>query len=188
MFVVIALLVGCILVVNLVFVWVAIRVQREMLCRIKQFEDQANGLVEHAADVEAELREFFSSPGKDPDHPEQDLPSAFFKTTFAVSQMIAANLSQSLTASMMGRASAMKKQVEAAEGDIMTDALAGSNPMMGAGLDMFPSLKKRIQRSPMLQSALIQLSNLNLAGGTNVGRVNAGPSRDNGSKQDPFKI
>jgi len=111
--------------------------------------------------AEQQFREFVS-PGKD------NQPSPLSQFIALESKMLAQDFTNQIKTSMLGKASGAARQENAIAGDIVTDVLNETNPMLGMILDQFPTLKKRVVKNP--QMALGALSLLQNAGkGSNNG-------------------
>ena len=105
--------------------------------------------------AEQQFREFVS-PGKD------NQPSPLSQFISLESKMLAQDFTNQIKTSMLGKASGQARQENAIAGDIVSDVLNETNPMLGMILDQFPTLKKRVVKNP--QMALGALSLLQNAG------------------------
>ena len=105
--------------------------------------------------AEQQFREFVS-PGKD------NQPSPLSQFISLESKMLAQDFTNQIKTSMLGKASGAARQENAIAGDIVSDVVNETNPMLGMILDQFPTLKKRIVKNP--QMALGALSLLQNAG------------------------
>lgn len=116
---------------------------------------------EKVNNAEQQFREFVS-PGKD------NQPSPLSQFIALESKMLAQDFTNQIKTSMLGKASGAARQENAIAGDIVSDVVNETNPMLGMILDQFPTLKKRIVKNP--QMALGALSLLQNAGkGSNKG-------------------
>lgn len=102
--------------------------------------------------------------------PEEGKPSQFALTVQAISRVMADEVKQSLSAAMMGQASAVSKQIQGMEQDVTGDALAAKNPLLAALVNFSPSLRKRLTKNPYAAMALanIDLGSI-LKGGVKAG-------------------
>jgi len=125
-----------------------------------------------------EVAHAFFDPGAD------NAPSQFALLVKHVSQVLATEVMLSVKGSLMGQASAVGKQIDAAASDIAGDALAAKSPWLAALLEFSPSLKKRVTKSPI---AAMALANLNL-GGLLKGQSTGGNGQSKASVQSTFEL
>lgn len=109
--------------------------------------------------------------------PNKETPSPFQATVTEVAKMASPVFTMQLKTSLMGKASAVSKAIDAIEGDIEDDGLAKANPMMAALMEFSPSLKKRVKKSPLAKQLL---SGIDLSSFINPGSAPAVKS-NNGS-------
>lgn len=110
--------------------------------------------------------------------PDDKTPSPLAQSVVSMAQIIAPLLAQSLTASLMGKASGMSKALAGAEADLAGEALAAANPQVAMLAGLFPGLQKRFAKSPMLAMALSQLDLGKMFGGKGNGsKGNTAPAK-----------
>lgn len=102
------------------------------------------------ADLVDLVTSWFEKPG--PDQASQVEMAAH-----AIAHIAAEEIKQSLSGAMMGHASALSRQLQAAEGDLVADQVQAANPLMSMLLNFSPSLRKRVAKNPMAAMALAQL-------------------------------
>lgn len=90
--------------------------------------------------------------------PSADQPSQLEIAAHAIAHIAADEIKTSISGAMMGHASAISKQLQAAEGDVALDGIQAQNPLIGLLLGMSPSLRKRVAKNPMAALALGQLT------------------------------
>jgi hypothetical protein len=116
---------------------------------------------EKVNNAEQQFREFVS-PGKD------NQPSPLSQFIALESKMLAQDFTNQIKTSMLGKASGAARQENAIAGDIVSDVLNETNPMLGMILDQFPTLKKRIVKNPQMAfGAMNLLSGLGKGPGNN---------------------
>jgi hypothetical protein len=118
--------------------------------------------------AEQQFREFVS-PGK-------DQPSPLSQFIALESKMIAQDFTNQIKTSMLGKASGQARQENAIAGDIVSDVLNETNPMLGMILDQFPTLKKRIAKNPQMAFGA-----MNLLSSMGKGRGNNGNFESSGN-------
>lgn len=107
------------------------------------------------------LRQFIS-PG------ENGQPSQLAEIVHELSPVIAQQIYKSLTASFKANQAAVSKNLDNANDDIMTEALAGQSPMMALAMQLIPKKwKNRIANNPGLLSGLTGLPGSGSAGSGN---------------------
>lgn len=119
------------------------------------------------------LRAFVLPPGEG-----QVSPLGQFIQNVAV--VVSSQLTMQIKTSLMGKASAASKAVDGIEQDIAGDVLASKSPLVAGVLDMFPSLRKRVLRSPIAAMALQSLNLGSLVGGKNNGSQTETTASNNG--------
>ena len=104
----------------------------------------------------------FVSPGPD------NQPSPLSQFIALESKMLAQDFTNQIKTSMLGKASGAARQETAIAGDIVSDVLNETNPMLGMILDQFPTLKKRLAKNPQMAfGAMNLLSGLGKGPGNN---------------------
>lgn len=93
------------------------------------------------------LQRFFRPRGK-------DQASPFGEVISATSAILAKHLANELRATLMGKASALGKAIDGAEGDVVEDMIAQKSPLIGALLAFSPKLRNRLMRSPLASVAV----------------------------------
>ncbi len=124
------------------------------------------------------------------DTPADGQPSQLALAIKATSRMMADEIKQSLSGAMMGQASAVSKQLAAMEGDVATDGISQSNPLLGLLLNFSPSLRKRLAKNP---AAALALSGLDIGGMLKKmtgggGNVAAGSAQNGRNHQSSFNL
>lgn len=98
--------------------------------------------------------------------PNGDQPSQFALVVQMASKMVAAEMTSSIKASLMGQASGISRALSGIQADAVGDAVAAQNPLAGLALEAFPSLKKRLGKmDPQLVMGLAQMFSKATAGG-----------------------
>jgi len=104
----------------------------------------------------------FIKPGKD--NEGKDTPSPLAMVVSTTADMIARSLVAQIKSTFMGKQSGEVRGEQAVVGDIAFDAIGQVNPVVGAVLNSFPSLKKTLKRNPaLLDFALSKLAGSNQA-------------------------
>lgn len=160
MLVVLAIIAALILAANVIGLWAMLHIEREMSGRIKQFED-------HAADLENEVRDFITSPGKDDQG--ADIPSPLASAMFAISQMIGSQIATSAAAIINQKRGQISKAMAEAGEAVAGDMMAEDNPLLALAAGAFPSLGKTMQKKPWVAAALQKLNLSGLAKGPGAG-------------------
>lgn len=76
--------------------------------------------------------------------------SPLAQTTQAVSEVLARTMVAQFKTTFMGLQSAQVRGQKAIEGDIVEDMATQSNPLLGALMSQFPTLRKTLRRNPGL--------------------------------------
>lgn len=107
--------------------------------------------------------------------PDKDTPSEFAATIESISAIFAAKITQSIKGMALGMQSVDAKNERKLEGDIIQDIVAAQNPLAGLLLSQFPSVAKRLQKSPHLLGMAQQM----------IGKLTAQPQpqADNNHKE-----
>ena len=119
--------------------------------------------------AEQQFREFVS-PGKD------NQPSPLSQFIALESKLIAQDFTNQIKTSMLGKLSGQARQENAIAGDIVSDVLNETNPMLGMILDQFPTLKKRLSKNPQMAFGA-----MNLLSSMGKGRGNNGNFESSGN-------
>jgi hypothetical protein len=93
--------------------------------------------------VLAQIRAYFEPQG-------EGLPSGFGAAVIAISDQVASSITMHLKTTFMGMQSGESRTEKAIAGDLLTDAASQISPALGAVLEMFPSLRKRLVKNPKL--------------------------------------
>ena len=118
--------------------------------------------------------------------PAENEPSALALLFAQLAHQGGQAIAMEIKTTFMGKESGMKRGEQALAGDVLTDVVGAQSPIMGAILDGFPTLKKRILKNPGLVGAA-----LNLVGGmAKSGTVGKGPAGGGGAgnHQSAFHI
>jgi len=82
--------------------------------------------------------------------------SPLANVTQVAADMIGRGVSAQLKATFMGKARVDQKNEQSIAGDIAVDSLSMANPLIGAVLQSFPTLTKRLQKNPALLDIALQ--------------------------------
>jgi hypothetical protein len=99
-------------------------------------------------------------------------PSALANVTQVAADMLGRGVTAQLKATFMGKQSVDVRNGQRIASDIAVDGLSMSNPLIGAVLQQFPTLTKRLAKNPALLDMALQA----LAGGVKA----PGPAPSNG--------
>jgi len=108
--------------------------------------------------------------------PDAETPSEFAKMIDAAALVLAQRLVSSLKGTFMGVQSGARRGEDALQGDFLGDVATQANPTLGALLNSFPAVKRRLGKNPELIPAAMQLIGKLFPGGSAQG--------GNGSKSD----
>ena len=118
--------------------------------------------------------------------PAENEPSGLALLLAQIAHQSGQAIAQEVKTTMMGKESGMKRGEQALGADVLTDVVDSQSPILGAILDGFPTLKKRLMKNPGLVGAA-----LNLVGGIGkAGNGGSGPAGGGGasSHQSAFHI
>lgn len=124
------------------------------------------------SDATSQIYEFFTPP-------DDKTPSQFAQLTDAVGAQFASRIVNSARATFMQGSSVDARNAKALEGDIVTDLAASQNPLLGAILEQFPSVGKRLRKNPDLLPLGLQLLQKFSGGGRSAAQPTP-PSGGNG--------
>lgn len=89
--------------------------------------------------------------------PDEETPSQFAQLTDAVGQQFSSKLITTLKASFMGMQSVDAKNQARLQGDLVQDLATQKNPMLGALLESFPAIQRRLAKNPSLTPVVEQM-------------------------------
>lgn len=115
-----------------------------------------------------------------------DQPSEFAGFIQVASDILARSITAQLKATFMGIQSKAAQAERAIQGDLLQDTVNMANPLLGAVMNSFPSVGKRLRKNPELWPLIEQF----LAKGVRTpaaGGPGSGPAPSNGSAAK-FKI
>lgn len=84
-------------------------------------------------------------------------PSPLYQMISAAGDQLAVNLVARAKATFMGIQSGQARLEKAVAGDIAVDAASAASPLIAAALNSFPSLAKRVRKTPELAALAMQL-------------------------------
>jgi hypothetical protein len=87
--------------------------------------------------------------------PREGVASPFALVVENASKLAGRTIAMEVKAILMNRASVSSRQESGIIADLATDAINAKSPMIGAFLDMVPTLKKRLTKNPALMESLI---------------------------------
>jgi hypothetical protein len=86
-------------------------------------------------------------------------PSPLALVTQVAADMLGRGVTAQLKATFMGKAQVDRKNQQGIDADLAVDSLSAANPLIGAVLQSFPTLTKRLVRNPaLLDMALSRLT------------------------------
>jgi len=89
--------------------------------------------------------------------PDEETPSQFALLTDTLSQQLASKLIVTLKSSFMGMQSVDAKNQARLQGDLVQDLATQKNPMLGALLESFPAIQRRLAKNPSLTPVVEQM-------------------------------
>ena len=97
-----------------------------------------------------EKREFIHSLRAYFESSNPDTPSQFAMLTEILSERFSQKLVNSLKSSFMGQQSVDAKNIQRLEGDLVQDLAGQQSPILGAILNSYPAVAKRLAKNPSL--------------------------------------
>jgi len=111
--------------------------------------------------------------------PDEKTPSPFAELVSNISDVFSRSVLAGAKTTFMGLQSGLVRGEKAVGADIAEDIISAKNPLLGAALDSFPSLRKTLRRNPKLIDIVAQRL---------LDKSTPAPAGSNHSDQFSFKL